>query len=42
MIQNLRPRVLNKARPPSVLKSTEMLDAVNIVADGIDGSESNT
>lgn len=42
MIQNLRPRVLNKSTTPSVIKSTEMLDAVNIVADGIDSSDSNT
>ena len=42
MMQNLRPRVLNKAGTPSVIKSTEMLDAVNVVADGLDTSESNT
>lgn len=42
MIENLRPRVLNKATTPSVIKNTEMLDAVNIVADGVDGSETNT
>ena len=42
MIQNLRPRVLNKSATPSVIKSAEMLDAVNIVADGLGGSESNT
>lgn len=42
MIQNLRPRVLNKSASPSVIKSVEMLDAVNIVADGLYESESNT
>ena len=42
MITNLRPRILNKEASPSVIKGTEMLDAVNIVADGLETSEQNT
>lgn len=42
MITNIRPRVLNKEASPSVIKNTEMLDAVNIVADGLESSEQNT
>jgi len=42
MITNLRPRILNKESSPSVIKGTDMLDAVNIVADGLETSEQNT
>ena len=42
MITNLRPRILNKEASPSVIRNTEMLDAVNIVADGLETSEQNT